>query len=286
MHNLGRTLMTLRCRDCESIVKIANAGRIVKERGRLIQLMHNGIRVVAGGYHGDWMAHIIRGLNGHHEPQEELVFHSLLKFVRHNSLIVELGSFWAYYTLWYLNEIPGSRAICIEPDPTHMAIGQRNARLNSLQSRIRFVDGWVDGSGVSTQARSCESTGEIRSLPSFNMSRVAALAAEDVVEMVHIDAQGVELEFIRSMAEPVKHGRVRFLVVSTHHSSISGSSTTHADCLNAINEMGGAILAEHSVQESFSGDGLIAASFRPGDQAIELPPLSRNQPENSLFPTL
>jgi len=284
MDSLARSLMTLRCHDCDQIPKVADAGRIVLEEDQLVQVMHNGLRVVAGGYHGDWMAHIIRGLRGHHEPQEELVFHALLKFARHNSLIVELGSFWAYYTLWYLHEVPGSRAICVEPDPSHMAIGRKNACLNHLQDRIEFIEGWVGGTSDLPVTLRCESTGELRTLPCFDMNRVAATAPDKIIELLHIDAQGVELDFIESMAERVRLGGIRFLVVSTHHASISSSSTTHRDCLHAIAELGGVILVEHSVQASFSGDGLIAASFLPHDRDIELPRISRNEPARSLFP--
>ncbi len=86
--------------------------------------MHDGTKVVAGGYHGDWMADIIRSLNGHHEPQEELLFHHLLRYVRQRSTFVELGAFWAYYTNWYLGAVPFSRAVCIEPDAINMRVGQ------------------------------------------------------------------------------------------------------------------------------------------------------------------
>jgi hypothetical protein len=37
------------------------------------------------------------------------------------------------------------------------------------------------------------------------------------------------------------------------------------------------------VEESFSGDGMIAASFDPADASLVIPPISRNTPENSLF---
>jgi FkbM family methyltransferase len=47
--------------------------------------------------------------------------------------------------------------------------------------------------------------------------------------------------------------------------------------------MGATILAEHSVEESFSGDVLIAASCFPEDRNIFLPGVSINEPEHSLF---
>lgn len=282
--NLPRTLMTIGCRDCDAIPKVADAGRIVRGPDGDVQIMHNGLRVVAGGYHGDWMAQIIRALRGHHEPQEERVFHALLDFVRHGSLIVELGAFWSYYTLWYLTEIPGSNAICVEPDPSNFEVGRRNIALNGATERVRQVAAWVGGSALDRASFVCETAQAPRELPMVDMNAVAALAEGRVIELLHMDVQGFELPFIRSMTKAVADRKLRFVVVSTHHGSISGSATTHADCIKAIEALGGHVLVEHDVQESFSGDGLIVASFLPHDRALSLPEISRNEAARSLFP--
>src|SRR4030095_1193616 len=108
MNQLQRSLMTISCRDTDVIPKVSGAGSLVWRGSERLQRMHNGVEVVYGGYHGAWMAHVIRGLNGHHEPQEELLFHVLLRYVREAALMVELGSFWAYYTQWFLKSIPDS----------------------------------------------------------------------------------------------------------------------------------------------------------------------------------
>lgn len=284
MDNLSRSIMTIQCRDCDVIPKVDDAGQFVQIGTDTVQIMHNGLRVIAGGYHGDWMAHIIRGLRGHHEPQEELVFHSLLRYARHNSLFVELGAFWAYYSLWYLKEIPGSEAICIEPDPLHIETGRTNARLNGMSDRTQFHEAWIGGQAHPEIAMLCETTQEMRSLPMLDMSSIVDMANDRVVEFLHIDIQGAELSFINSMEQAISEGRIRFLLVSTHHRAISGSATTHEDCVVAIRRLGGHVLCEHDIQQSFSGDGLIAASFFPQDVRLNLPTISRNEAARSLFP--
>lgn len=70
---------------------------------------------------------------------------------------------------------------------------------------------------------------------------------------------------LRSGEDYFRSGKIRFVVVSTHHYSISGDALTHQKCLNLIKSCGGHIIAEHTVSESYSGDGLIAASFNPKD---------------------
>lgn len=284
MDPLDRAVMTISCRDSDGISKVADAGQIRDEGGLRVQVMHNGLKVLAGGYYGAWMSQIIRGLRGHHEPQEELVYSHLLQYVRHDSLMVELGSFWAYYALWYLREIPQSTALCIEPDPLNMEVGKRNAMLNAVAQNIRFVEAWVGENDCETYVAQCESTGEPRALPCVNMGGVLRIAGASQIELLHVDTQGAELPFIRSLDSSVGEGRLRFLIASTHHSSISGSPTTHEDCLRELDRLGAIILAEHSVQESFSGDGLIACSFMPSDRRIRMPEISRNQAVNSMFP--
>jgi len=63
----------------------------------------------------------------------------------------------------------------------------------------------------------------------------------------------------------VKEGRLRFIVISTHHYIFSGDPQTHQHCLDYISELGGHIVAEHTIQQSYSGDGLIVASFDKSD---------------------
>ncbi|MGL3606264.1 FkbM family methyltransferase [Rhizobium sp. G187] len=284
MDSLGRTLMTIGCGDCDGIPKVSNAGRILPSDDGNVQIMHNGLKVVAGGYHGDWMAHVIRALGGHHEPQEEAIFHALLRACRHNSLFVELGSFWAYYSLWYLHEIPGSRSLCIEPDPNNKAIGEKNARLNLLQDRMTFLQGFVGGTRQQALQGTVETVSEPVVLPCYDVDAILELSGQDVIEILHADVQGAELPLLMSAKKAIEQKRIRFIVVSTHHRSISGSVTTHEDCLAHILALGGRILAEHNVQESFSGDGLIVASFFSGDERVTIPHISRNASQLSLFP--
>ena len=282
MNQLSRALMTIGCRDSDPIPKCELAGKIIESNGELVQVMHNGLKVQAGGYYGDWMSHIIRSLEGHHEPQEELIFYHLLRYVRNSSLIVELGCFWAYYSLWYLREVPNSTAIGIEPD-RDLLIGQHNANLNKLSNRIEFINAWIGGQELQNYSAPTENSSKPISLPMHNGESLIGLSGGKVVELLHLDTQGAELDFIKSLKVAADKKLVRFVMVSTHHSSISGSANTHFDCLQQLRFLGGNILVEHDVIESFSGDGLILASFFPEDVNLPFPEISRNRAEASLF---
>ena len=78
----SRIAMTVSCRDADPVPKVAGAGEIFEREGQRLQLMHEGTVVKADSYHGPWVTEIIRRLQGHHEPQEELLFHHLLAHCR------------------------------------------------------------------------------------------------------------------------------------------------------------------------------------------------------------
>ena len=277
-----RIEMTVRCRDCDHIPKVERAGEILDEGGRLVQIMHNGVRVIAGGYYGSWMTEVIQRLQGHHEPQEELVFHEILKRVPPSGIMLELGGFWSYYSLWFLKQHAATRqAFVIEPDPGHIEVGRANADLNGC--RITFARRSVGEVSLPAQPFATETTG----LVDTRQTAVPDFMAEHGIEalaILHCDAQGPEVAVIRSCERLLREKRIRFCVFSTHSHHISGDPLTHQRCLALLRASGGHILAEHDVHESFSGDGLIAAYF--GSEPIDWaePPMSRNRSLHESLP--
>lgn len=276
-----RVAITLACRDCDAIPKVRGAGAVFHQDGVEVQRMHEGTLVRAGGYGGPWMTRVVAGLRGHHEPQEEVVFHRLVAACRPGTRIVELAAYWAYYTNWYLGAVPGSEAVCVEPDADHVAVGQGNLALNGRSAT--WIRACLGGTHAASAPFRQSSDGVTVDIPCHAMDSLLDEIGWRPIEMLHLDGQGVELAFLESLGRAVELGLLRFVVVSTHHASISGSKTTHADCLRQLGALGAVILCEHSVEESFSGDGMIAASFDPADASLTIPPISRNTPEGSLF---
>lgn len=273
-----RVQLTLSCKDCAPIPKVRDAGKIVSENGRQIQIMHNGIKVVAGGYYGKFISDIISGSRGHHEPQEELVFHHILKFIRPNATMIELGGFWSYYSLWFLQDgkrrrwpfgshkSSARRSIVVEPDPNNIAVGRENAALNGAE--IEFVQASAGDSFIPEQSFPSESAGDIV-IPQVSVPELLGQKSIEHLDILHCDTQGAETPVVSSLQEAVKSGKISFCVISTHSHHISGDPLTHQRCLSMLKDYGGRILAEHDVHESFSGDGLIAAYF--GKDNIDWP---------------
>lgn len=273
--------MTVSCRDCDSLPKCENAGAVVEEAGDRFQIMHNGLRVVADGYYGAEMTEIISTLHGHHEPQEEYVFHQILQRIPNEATMIEIGGYWAYYSLWFKSLHPSARrAIVVEPVYDRLEVGSKNARLNNLN--IEFLEG-----GVGAQSRDYvsllgekDSTVNVRT---YTLKQIFAECSVKRVDILHCDAQGIELPLLQSSKNLLEERCIDFLFLSTHHYNITHDYLTHQRCLDWIIDMGGKVIAEHDVHESFSGDGLIVAYFGIDEALGEPIAISRNRYSNALY---
>ncbi len=276
-----RIEMTCRCRDCDEIPKVDGAGEVFYEGDDRIQRMHNGVAIIEGCYYGGWTTEIIQRLRGHHEPQEERVFHDLLKRVAPGSTMIELGAFWSYYSLWFHAAIRNACNLMVEPDPNNLAAGRRNFALNAFQGE--FVQASLGRQQRPPTPFACESDGVTRPIATVSVDGLLADHGIERVAILLADIQGAEVEMLHGAERSIAEGRIRFVVVSTHHHAISGDPLTHQKCLAFLRGHGGHVLAEHSVAQSYSGDGLIVASFAAEDGSLPPIPLSRNEPSRSLF---
>lgn len=276
-----RIAMTAQCRDADPIPKVPDAGAVrLAADGSRVQLMHNGLEVVADGYYGPWMTELISLCRGHHEPQEERLFHEVLRHLGPGGAMIELGGYWSYYSLWFLKAGEGRRAIAVEPDPAHLAVGKANAALNQLQPE--FLSGFVGQGPSPSKMFQTEESGIIE-LPALTVSQIMADHEIDTLDILHCDAQGAETNVLESCGELFRNGRVRWVFVSTHAWQITGDPLTHQRCLALLKDAGATIEAEHDVHESFSGDGLIVARFGPAPAGWAPVALSFNRYSKSLF---
>lgn len=276
-----RILIATRCRDADVLPRAPNAGAVVEEAdGTRVQIMHNGIRVVAGGYYGDWMQELIQRCRGVHEPQEEVLFAEVVKHLPDDASMLELGGYWSFYSVWFQHGAPRRRSVVVEPDPVHIEVGRANARLNGCAPI--FVNAFVGGRSAPPAPFATERSGTI-DLPCVSVPDLMATHGIDRLDLLHCDTQGAELTVIESCATLAAAGRLRWLVVSTHVDYISGDPLTHQRCLATLRAMGAVILAEHDVHESFSGDGLILAKFGAVPPDWRTPALSYNRYSESLF---
>ena len=253
-----RFLLTVSCRDTDYIPKVADAGRVfTNERGESIQVMHNGVQVLADTYYGDFITHIVDGLKGHHEPQEEKVFYEILKTVGPGATMIELGAYWSYYSLWFQTAIKDGKSFMVEPATENLRIGRRNFELNGRTGTfIQALVGAQDSKTTDPETVSVDGLMKAHGL--------------DRLDILHADTQGAEHKMLIGAERTISERRVRYVVISTH------GYRMHARCLGFLRKHKYNVFVEHTPVESFSLDGLIAATadmdFNP-QLAISFRPL-------------
>ncbi|HEY3828674.1 MAG TPA: FkbM family methyltransferase [Solirubrobacteraceae bacterium] len=266
-----RIALTVAVRDTDVIAKVPDAGEVTERDGVRVQVMHNGVVIREGCYHGAWMTEIIRQLKGHHEPQEELAFHTVLGRLAVDTpepTMVELGSFWAYYSLWAKHAIPATRNILVEPDLANLEVGLRNMELNGVEASAA-VHAAIGSRHDTSVSMTWESDGRRHKTRQVSVDGLMSELGVDRIDLLLCDVQGAEVDALRGAANALAAGRVRFLVISTHHHQITGDPLTHQRCVELLRDAGVHFISEHSVSESCSGDGLIVVSTDPRDVDLQ-----------------
>jgi FkbM family methyltransferase len=275
----ARARLTVSCRDCDAVPKHPKAGEVeLAADGKAWQRMHNGILVEHGGYHGEYMAHVITTLRGHHEPQEERAFWEILGRLSGSPAMIELGAYWAYYSLWFRHEFPSGTNLMYEPDAQHLQLGQRNFARNGFTGHFEAAAAGIDGIVNFYD----ETEKQWRSIASKSVSTICRERNIEFLDLLHMDVQGAEFNALLGAEPLIAEDKLRFVFVSTHHHLISGDPLTHQKCLQWLRDRGAHVICEHSVNESYSGDGLIVASFSKEDTDFEIA-ISHCRQSQSLF---
>lgn len=257
---MQRVNLSVSCRDSDYIPKVGDAGAVHDD----YQVMHNGVKIKRGCYHGDWMTKIIEDLQGHHEPQDEKAFYEVLKHVdSKNPTMIELGSNWSYYSMWFNKTFENATNIMVEPNRTKLTAGQENFKLNGMHGIFEnaFVSDKSNPNSVFT-----DWDGQNYQLGSVCVDDLIQRYGLESVDILHADIQGAEYAMLFGCANAIMSGKIKCFFISTH-----GIATHHA-CLGFLISCGYKILSCHTEMESFADDGLIVASL---DHSHDVIPLSR-----------
>lgn len=234
---LGRIADIQACADYTPIRKDANAGKII--RGK--QYMHNGIRIYPDSYYGYAGTALLVHNAGIHEPQEEYIFQQVLPWFEPGASMLELGSFWAFYSMWFATEVPGAKNYLLEPVDLNLSIGQDNFELNGLKGN--FLKGYAGDSNETAPD----------GIPVYNLEGIAAHFNLSHIHLLHCDIQGFEKEFLNGAVSWLQNKAIDWLFISTHSEEIQ------QHCLDLLRNQGYHILADIPLAHSYSVDGLITA---------------------------
>jgi len=224
--------------DNQRIKRVRGAGEIKGD----IQIMHNGLKIHAGSYYGDGNTVLLYRNHGVHEPQEEKVFEEIIRLLSPQSVMLELGSFWGFYSMSFQQQVANGINYLIEPDPHALLSGKNNFRLNNLKGNFfnyYVSDTIVGGKVPTTTIDSFLRTNKIQRL-----------------NILHSDIQGFELKMLLGASQYLKEGKIDYIFISTH------SNELHNECKNYLQGFEYQILCDADLDETFSWDGLIVAKYK------------------------
>jgi FkbM family methyltransferase len=246
-----RIEIAVSCPDCDFIPKVEKAGAILDSASGALQVMHNGVRVHTDSHYGSYNTEVIRRLRGHHEPQEERVFHEVLKSIPPRGVILELGSFWAYYSLWFTSAVRNGRAFMVEPLDAALSAGKRNFSVNERQGT--FVKASIDN--VERPEGDVELwPGMTTAVESTTVDALMSRFSLPKVDILHSDIQGAEVRMLKGAKEALEARSISWIFISTHGENI------HQKCAQILRSHHYKIVSQHTPSESYSVDGLLVAS--------------------------
>lgn len=222
--------------DNQRLNHVADAGKVFADH----QLVHNGIKITLGSYYDYGNTHLLIENKGVHEPQEEYAFDEILKVIPANGSMMELGSYWAFYSMWFAKRVAHARCFMIEPDPHKMNFGKLNFKQNNLR-------GTFDAGFITDQ------TDLKPSIPFYSVDYLMRKHKVDHLNILHSDIQGYELKMLEGCKEALTGNRIDYFFISTH------SNELHQSCINKLKSHRYIILCEANLDESYSVDGLIVA---------------------------
>lgn len=225
------------CPDNQYIPRVDNAGEMTGD----CLVMHNGLRIVKGSYYGIGMLLLLKHNQGVHEPQEELIFMEVLKYMPEEAVMIELGAYWGFYSMWFHKEVKNPTCYLIEPEPRNLEFGRENFAKAKMWGSFR--QGFVGA----TSGKSDDGV-DIICVDDF-----IAEHAIDRIHILHADIQGAEYDMLIGAGKALRDDKIDYIFISTHTNEL------HQRCLALLADYDFDILAEADVSASYSMDGIVAA---------------------------
>ena len=205
--------------------------------------LHNGNRVPLTGdaaYYGAFSQILIIN-RGVFEPLEEYVFQEVLKKLPEDPVMIELGAYWAHYSMWLKKSRPRATAIMVEPNPANLTVGKGNFQRNGFE-------------GVFINALVAKAQFEVdRFFDARNLSHL---------DILHADIQGYEIQMLDGARATLADTKIDYLFISTH------SQKLHSDVVQTLGNFGYRIeVSSDFDNDTTSFDGFVFASS-PGAARI------------------
>jgi FkbM family methyltransferase len=165
--------------------------------------LHNGNKVSLVGensYYEDFSKVLVLN-RGVHEPLEEFCFQEMLKKVTaQNPVMIELGSYWAHYSMWFKKKFPDAQCFMVEESSKGLNAGRHNFSVNN-HSNGDFILSKVGNNA-------------------FTIDDFTKEKRLEEISVLHSDIQGWELEMIDGATDFLGKHAASYIFLSTHSQKI------------------------------------------------------------------
>lgn len=115
-----------------------------------------------------------------------------------NVVMVELGAYWAFYSMWFHLAVENPTCFLLEPENLSLELGRENFRLNSMEGSFhRAYVGCAPGTATD----------------GIRITTVDEILLKNSVEFAHIlhsDIQGAELDMLRGASKAISEKRIGY----------------------------------------------------------------------------
>ncbi len=235
-HWVPRIKLVQESSDNNKIHHVSNAATFNKDYNLI---MHNGLIIDPLSYYGLPMLEMLYRNKGVHEPQEEYVFHEVLKEIPDSAVMIELGAYWSFYSMWFNSEVKNAKNFMIEPES--IAFGMKNFELNKMKGD--FTEAYISD---------CSEKAEVDAkIPTICVDGFIEEKKIEFVDILHSDIQGHEFKMLQGANKLVDNRNVGYIFISTH------SMELHAQCTEYLTTRGYLLVCSVDGNESYSLDGLL-----------------------------
>ena len=219
----------------DKLEKKPQAGTICEDT----QVMHNGLLIYKQSYCDGKLSKIFEKTKGIFEPEVQYYFETVLKNMGKTPVMIELGSYWGFYSMWFLKHCDGGRAFLIDPNAKNLVFGQRNFSLNNLTGN--FICAFIG-------KLPCL---EFNDVPTINIDSFIRDNRLHSVDILHVDIQGYEMEMLEGAAESFQEKKIGYIFIATH------SKELHKGCLDFLQKMNYKIVSNIDKPKVKCEDGFI-----------------------------
>lgn len=211
-------------------------------------ILHCGTQVPVSGpyaYYEEFSKVLIYN-RGVHEPIEEFVFQSLIRLLPESPKMLELGAYWAHYSMWLKSVRPNAKVTMVEPETHAIETGKNNFKLNGFDGE--FIQAFV-GKG---------------------QFEVDSYLSGNNLDILHADIQEYEVQMLDGARQSLQSKLIDYLFVSTH------SQILHEQVCCTLRELGYRLEVNVDFDnDTTSHDGFVFASSPLVKQVFNFKPMGR-----------